>query len=73
MGPLLFAAALQPVLQKLRARSGSSRLDLVFSYLDDAVLAGTDQAVAEALQSLQQLVQPLGLRLNTSKCELVPA
>eukprot|EP00660_Eupelagonema_oceanica_P019806 gene19806-biopygen19481 len=51
LGPLLFALALQPLVRKLAARgvAGAGSLDLVEFYLDDGVLAGPVDAVADAL------------------------
>ena len=46
LGPLLFAAALQPLANDLRIRGG---LDLAVFYLDDGVLAGEVGAVGLAL------------------------
>ena len=73
LGPLLFSLALQPILADLAARSGPDKLDLVFSYLDDAVLAGDKGAVARAVVALQEAASRIGLRLNASKCEFAPA
>ena len=73
LGPLLFSLALQPVLAELAARSDNDKLELSFSYLDDAVLAGEQGAVARALARLSTAAAAVGLRLNASKCELVPA
>ena len=70
IGPLLFALALQPVVVKLGNIPG---LDITFSYLDDLVLAGEESAVAAGIALLKTSSAPLGLRLNMSKCELVPA
>ena len=70
IGPLLFALALQPVIVQLGNIPG---LDLAFSYLDDLVLAGKQEAVAQGINQLQDSAGPLGLRLNRSKCELIPA
>ena len=70
LGPLLFALALQPVLQRLSTVPG---LDLSFSYLDDLVLAGDQEAVSSAVALLKDSAATLGLKLNMSKCELVPA
>ena len=70
IGPLLFALALQPVITQLGNIQG---LDLAFSFLDDLVLAGDEAAVAEGIKQLQVSAGNLGLSLNKSKCELVPA
>ncbi len=79
LGPLLFALAIQPILEQL-VKEGQkpavdgcpdSVLDIVFSYLDDGVLAGDARAVARALTSLRVAAQRIGLKLNTCKCELI--
>ncbi|CAE7257961.1 unnamed protein product [Symbiodinium microadriaticum] len=67
LGPLLFAAALQPLAQELRR----GPLDLAFFYLDDGVLAGDIAAVGAALAYVQQKAAQLGLHLNLAKCEAV--
>ena len=72
LGPLLFALALQPILQGLHAQRSEGGLRLVFSYLDDCCLAGDYRSVAQALQELKQKCLDIGLKLNTSKCELIP-
>ena len=38
--------------------------------MDDGVIAGPKQAALQALSIIQQLGPPLGLFINTSKCEL---
>ena len=70
LGPLFFALALQPVLVQLGNIPG---LYITFSYLADLVLAGKESAVAAGIALLKISSAPLGLRLNMSKCELVPA
>ena len=70
IGPLLFALALQPVIEQLGNIQG---LDLAFSFLDDLVLAGKQEAVALGINQLQNSAGALGLKLNRSKCELIPA
>ena len=67
LGPLLFAAALQPLAAELQ-RGG---LDLAFFYLDDGVVAGDVAAVAAALAHVQQRGSDFGLSLNLDKCEVV--
>ena len=69
VGPLLFALALQPVLNQLANIPG---LELAFSYLDDLVLAGEQSAVASGIAVLKGSAAGLGLKLNMSKCELIP-
>ena len=38
--------------------------------MDDGVIAGPKQAALQALSIIKQLGPPLGLFINTSKCEL---
>ena len=76
LGPLLFALPLQPVLQRVASEFQSENthgepLDLIFSFLDDGVLAGPHQVVARALHRLTEEAAAIGLKLNPSKCELV--
>ena len=54
LGPLLFAAALQPVAAELR----NGPLDLAMFYLDDGVVAGDLPAVGAALAHVQQRAAP---------------
>ena len=67
LGPLLFAAALQPVAAALR----NGPVDFSVFYLDDGVLAGPVEAVAQALGTLQQASANLGLTLNLNKSEAI--
>ena len=67
LGPLLFAAALQPLAEELR----SGPLDLATFYLDDGVIAGDIDAVSAALSHTQARCAELGLRLNLAKCEII--
>ena len=70
IGPILFALAIQPLLQDL---SKSERLQLIYSYLDDLILAGDQQTVAGAFHFLKTAASKIGLTFNTSKCEVIPA
>ena len=70
---MLFSLALQPLLQQLSEGRTESGLQLVFSYLDDMVLAGEQQAVAEAFHHFKGAALDIGLEFNTSKCEIIPA
>jgi hypothetical protein len=67
LGPLLFAAALQPLANELR----TGPLELAPFFLDDGVLAGSTASVAAALALVQTKAAEFGLQLNLSKCELV--
>ena len=69
LGPLLFAAALQPLAEELR----HGPLDFATFYLDDGVLAGSAASVAAALSHVQMRAQDLGLTLNLAKCEVIAA
>ena len=67
LGPLLFAAGLQPLAAALRA----SPVAFSVFYLDDGVLAGSVHAVATALTQLQTAAAGIGLSLNLGKREAV--
>jgi hypothetical protein len=77
LGPLLFALALQPILRDLDASRSQGGLELVFSYLDDVCLAGSSQAVSDAVTSMRAKANAVGLALSTGtpqfkdKCELI--
>ena len=68
LGPLLFAAALQPLAQDLR----NAGLDIAVHYLDDGVLSGNLHTVsAAALRLVEARAANIGLRLNLAKSELI--
>ena len=67
LGPLLFAAALQPLMEELN----SCGLDLCAFYLDDGLLCGSTDKVANALALLRGRAAALGLELNFGKCDLI--
>ena len=67
LGPLLFAAALQPIANDLRGVG----LDIAVHYLDDGFLAGDVSAVSRALHLVQTEAAAIGLELNLTKSELV--
>ena len=67
LGPLLFAAALQPLAAELR----TGPLDIAVHYLDDSVLAGDLAAVGAALAQVEQRAAAIGLTLNLAKSEVV--
>ncbi|KAL5500424.1 hypothetical protein EMCRGX_G011983 [Ephydatia muelleri] len=52
------------------ADSICSQLSFHSWYMDDGVIAGPKQAALQALSIIKQLGPPLGLFINTSKCEL---
>eukprot|EP00731_Ephydatia_muelleri_P002044 Em0001g2044a len=70
LGPLLFCLVLQKVLSAIA--SDPNCFDVLFHawYIDDGVIAGSKQAVVQALSIIQDLGPPLGLVINSSKCEL---
>ena len=69
LGPLLFALALHPTLERIKGIHG---LDIVVGYLDDVFLAGEAPAVKAALEIIDSQAAALGLRLNRDKCKLIP-
>ena len=72
LGPLLFSLVIQPLAEELRTLTvNNKKLDLTLFYLDDGVLAGDLEVVAEALRLVEQKGAELGLQLNVGKCELV--
>ena len=73
IGPLLFSLALQPLLKELCNKFSDEGLHLIFSYLDDLVLAGDQVAVSRAFNFLKAAAAQIGLAFNTSKCEVVPS
>ena len=52
LGPLFFSLALQPLLLEMQNARSDQGLELVYSYLDDLVLAGEQKAGAEILKQL---------------------
>ena len=73
IGPLLFALALQPLLLDLERGRSDQGLQLVYSYLDDLILAGNQKEVAGAFHFLKRAASQIGLEFNTSKCEVISA
>eukprot|EP00660_Eupelagonema_oceanica_P019424 gene19424-biopygen29797 len=71
LGPLLFALALQPLVPKLAAGGVGGGLDFAQFYLDDGVLAGSIDAIAEALRVLRAEAPLIGLQLKLLECKLV--
>ncbi|KAL5500402.1 hypothetical protein EMCRGX_G011959 [Ephydatia muelleri] len=70
LGPLLFCLVLHKVVTAIAADSICSQLSFHSWYMDDGVIAGSEQAALQALSIIKQLGPPLGLFINTSKCEL---
>ena len=73
IGPLLFALAIQPLLRDISNGYSDEALQLVFSFLDDLILAGEQQAVSGAFKFLKAAASQIALEFNTSKCEVIPA
>ena len=76
LGPLFFSLALDAAVEKAFQRlrqSGAGALDFAVFYLDDATLAGPAPVVAQACRFLEVELAAIGLRINASKCEAVPA
>jgi len=44
---------------------------LRFGFMDDLTLGGSGQAVAEDVEVIMKAGADMGLKLNTSKCELI--
>ena len=72
LGPLFFSLALQPLLVQLKEGTTENGLQLVYSYLDDLILAGDQRAVAEAFHFFKGAALDIGLEFNTGKCEIIP-
>ncbi|KAL5475099.1 hypothetical protein EMCRGX_G027154 [Ephydatia muelleri] len=70
LGPLLFCLVLHKMVTAIATDSICSQLSFHSWYMDDGVIAGSKQAALQALSIIKQLGPPLGLFINTSKCEL---
>ena len=70
LGPLLVCFVLHKVVNSIAADSICSQLSFHSWYMDDGVIAGPKQAALQALSIIKQLGPPLGLFIDTSKCEL---
>jgi hypothetical protein len=64
LGPLLFCLCLQPILESIIA-------PLRIGYMDDLTFGGPAPMIAQAVEDIQRLGEPLGLKLNPSKCEII--
>ena len=67
LGPPLFSLALQIALERVQARAETQnigRLDFMVFYLDDGVLAGSDQAVFWYCWEIQKQLSDIGLSFN---------
>ena len=71
LGPLLFSLVLQKLVRAIAADKECSNLLFNRWYLDDGTLAGPTDAVKRAIQLIQQIGPPMGLRINATKCELI--
>ena len=71
MGPLLLSLVLQKLVRAIAADKECSNLLFNRWYLDDGTLAGPTDAVKRAIQLIQQIGPPMGLRINATKCELI--
>ena len=67
LGPLGFALGIHPVIQSLHQEY---RLHWQSWYLDDGVLFGPPDQVAEALKAMTDQFAQRGLQINLNKCEL---
>ena len=70
LGSLHFCLVLHKVVTAIAADSICSQLSFHSWYVDDGVIAVEKQAVLQALSIIKQIGSPLGLFINTSKCEL---
>ncbi|XP_026417474.1 uncharacterized protein LOC113312957 [Papaver somniferum] len=67
LGPLLFALALHPLIEKI---ASNCTLDFNAWYLDDGTIAGDTLEVYQAFKILQDVGPSYGLHLNIAKTEL---
>ena len=76
LGPSLFALAVHSAVQEVRRDIGQafpSGLDICAFYLDDGLCAGSAPAVSFFLSSLTNGLSRIGLVVNLSKTEVIPA
>ena len=64
LGPRLFYVCLQPILESIVAQ-------LRIGHMDDLTFGRPALLVAQAVEDIQRLGEPLGLHLNPSKCEII--
>lgn len=64
MGPLLFAATLQPILTSLKS-------EIVLGYLDDVAAGGDSAILCADFDNLRASAAEIGLALNIRKCEVI--
>ena len=68
LGPVLFSLAIADMTEKLKANKA---LDGSIWYLDDGCIRGSPEAVKAAYDALVVSSKQVGLKVNSSKCELV--
>ena len=76
LGPALFAIAIHDALVRCRemvARERPNEIDFVAFYLDDGTVAGSAQAVRAFCDHFAREMADIGLVVNASKSEVVPA
>jgi hypothetical protein len=77
LGPALFGMAIHEgvcrATQTTRAKYGNQSIELMIFFLDDGVVAGTAEAVADWLGEVTKELAEVGLQLARSKCVVVPA
>ena len=70
LGPLLFALVLHKLVRSIAKDKQCFPILFNTWYLDDGALAGPKSAIARALALIKQLGPPIGLWINTDKCEI---
>ena len=76
LGPLFFALALHLAVQRVKIKAATdapAQLDFIAFYLDDATLAGPEEAVSWFYNALRAELDAIGLQVNAGKSEVVPA
>ena len=68
LAPVFFSLGLHPIITEIKDECPEVQ---TLWYLDDGLLVGPPVAVATALDKLASKLATIGLRLNTSKCELL--
>lgn len=64
LGPLLFCAAINPLLQSLACK-------FKLAYIDDITLGGPKAQLARDVEDIRRKGRDFGLQLNDKKCEIV--
>jgi hypothetical protein len=76
LGPALFGLSIQGCILRAKSRTCAlhpNSLDFVVFFLDDGFIAGGSEAVACFCSFLKEELSEIGLTLEFSKCEVVPA